>query len=90
MGIGTYPLSPFLRGRGNAERVCEGIVRGGLGFYGVIHSLKAIKTAREINHQKAMRAPFPCRHRRSLQGAKRITGTGGIGPARKGEWREGL
>ncbi len=32
-----------------------------LGFYGVIYSLKAIKTARETNLQKAMRSPFPCR-----------------------------
>ena len=39
----------------------------GLDFYGIIHSLKAIRTARETNHQKAMYSPFPCRHRRSLQ-----------------------
>ena len=40
---------------------------GGLGFHGVIHSLKAIKTAMDTNLQKATRSPFPCRHRRSLQ-----------------------
>ena len=67
MGIGTYPLAPFLRGRGNGERFCEGLRERGLGFYGVIHSPKAIKTARDTNHQKAMRSPFHCRHRRSLQ-----------------------
>ena len=32
-----------------------------LGFHGVIHSLKDIRTARETNLQKAMRSPFPCR-----------------------------
>ena len=29
--------------------------REGVGFHGVIHSPKAIKAARETNHQKAMR-----------------------------------
>ena len=46
---GTYPLAPFLRGRGNGERFCEGLREGGLGFYGVIHSPKAIKTALDAN-----------------------------------------
>ena len=32
-----------------------------MGFYGVIHSLKAIKTARETNLQKTMCSPFPTR-----------------------------
>ena len=32
-----------------------------LGFYGIIHSPKAIRTDRETNRQKAMRSPFPCR-----------------------------
>ena len=39
----------------------KGLCERGLGFYGVIHSLKAIKTARDTNLQKAMWAPFPCR-----------------------------
>ena len=66
--IGTYPPGPryslrFVVGYacaceegGNGERLCEGF-----GFPGVIYSLKAIRTARETNLQKAMRSPFPCR-----------------------------
>ena len=34
---------------------------GGLDFYGIIHSVKAIRTAMDTNHQKAMCSPFPCR-----------------------------
>ena len=34
---------------GNCERFCEGLCEGGLGFYGVIHSPKAIKTALDAN-----------------------------------------
>ena len=51
------------KGDGSSEGLCE----GGWGFYGVIHSPKAIRTALDANLQKAMRSPFPCRHRRSLQ-----------------------
>ena len=47
--IGTYPLTPFLRGRGNGDGFCEGNGERDLGFYGVIHSLKAIRTARDTN-----------------------------------------
>ena len=64
------------------ERMARGLVRdlrdGGIGLardlrervfgvHGVIHSRQAIRTAMDINHQTAMRSPFPCRHRRSLQ-----------------------
>ena len=48
---------------------------GGLDFYGIIHSLKAIKTAMDINHQKAMYSPL-------YLGRK---GAGGIG-----RWRQGV
>ena len=47
--------------RGNCERFCARIVREVLGVHGVIHSPKAIKTARDTNHQTAMCSPFPCR-----------------------------
>ena len=47
--------------RGNCERFCARIVREVLGIHGVIHSPKAIKTARDTNHQTAMCSPFPCR-----------------------------
>ncbi len=40
--------------------MARGCARG-LGFQGVIYLLKAIRTARETNLQKAMRSPFPCR-----------------------------
>ena len=39
----------------------RGLYERGLGFYGVIHSLKAIRTARETNLQTVMRSPFPRR-----------------------------
>ena len=32
-----------------------------LGFYDVIHSVKAIRIARDTNHQKATRSPLPRR-----------------------------
>ena len=50
-------------------RSVRGIVCKGFWiFYGVIHSPKAIKTALGIQpFKKAMRSPFPRRHRRSLQ-----------------------
>ena len=64
--IGTYPPNPpSCEEGGNGERVCEGFAREVFGVHGVLHSLKAIKTARDTNLQKAMRSPFPCRH--SLQ-----------------------
>ena len=86
---GTGPV-PTNDGGGEGEwrevlrggRVCEGFERRGFGVHGVIRSFKAIRTPRETNHQKAMCSPFPCRHRRSLQGVKRITGAGGIGLAK--------
>ena len=37
-----------------ARGMCERF----LGFHGVIHSFKAIRTARETTRQKAMRPPF--------------------------------
>ncbi len=46
---GTYPLTPFLRGRGNCEWFSEGLRERGLDFHGVIHSPKAIKTALDAN-----------------------------------------
>ena len=59
--MGTYPLTPFLTGRGNGERSSEGNGERFFGVHGLIHSLKAIRTARDTNLQKAMRSPFPCR-----------------------------
>ena len=69
---GTYPLTPFLRGRGNGERFCEGLREGGLGFYGVTHSPKAIKTTLAISHQRSF-TPLSSQERGR-----------GIGPAGKG------
>ena len=54
----------------------------GLDFHGVIHSLKAIKTARDTNLQKAMRSPFPCR--KGGRGDRSIA-AGGITSLRCGE-----
>ena len=50
-----------LRGRGNGDGSSEGLLERFFGFYGVIYLRKAIKTARETNHQKTMCSPFPCR-----------------------------
>ena len=61
MARGTYPLTPFLRGRGNGDGSSEGLLERFFGFYGVIYSRKAIKISRETNRQTAMRSPFPCR-----------------------------
>ena len=55
---GTYPLAPFLRGRGNGDGSSEGLREGGLGFYGVIHSRKAIKTALDANLQESHALPL--------------------------------
>ena len=55
---GTYPLAPFLRGRGNGERLCEGLREGGLGFYGVIHSPKAIIIALDTTLQESHALPL--------------------------------
>ena len=49
------------------DRACEGFEREGFWGSWRDHSFKAIKTARETNYQKAMRSPFPYRHRRRLQ-----------------------
>ncbi len=55
--LGPTPLAPLPVRKGGMARGCA----RGLGFHGVIYSLKAIRTARETNLQKAMRSPFPCR-----------------------------
>ena len=58
--------------RGLARGLARDLSDGGIGLarnlservfgvHGVIQSLKAIRTARETNHQKAMRSPFPRR-----------------------------
>ena len=63
------------------ERMVRGFARdlsdGGIGLARGLHErvwgsgrdpfVQSIRTARETNRQKAMRSPFPCRHRRSLQ-----------------------
>ena len=41
--------------------MARGFARGLREFHGIIHSPKAIKTARDTNLQKAMCSPFPCR-----------------------------
>ncbi len=57
-GNWDLPPNPLPKRKGEWREVLRGIARGGLGFYGVIHSPKAIETARETNRQKAMRSPF--------------------------------
>ena len=43
-------INPYLQDtRGNGERNGEGLREGGWGFYGVIHSLKAIRTGLDTN-----------------------------------------
>ena len=70
--MGTYPLTPLFASiivgyacaceeGGTVMGLARDCSRGFFGFYGVIHSPKAIRTARETNLQKAMRSPFPCR-----------------------------
>ena len=62
--IGTYPLTPFLRGRGNCERFCEGIDKG------YLIALCPRKTPSEQPERETIKGtllPFPRRHRRSLQ-----------------------
>ena len=44
--------------RGNGERSSEGLCERGLDFHGVIHSPKAIKTARDTNLQKSHALPL--------------------------------
>ena len=66
---GTYPPAPLFASlivgyacayeeRGMASGFARDLRERVFGFYGVIHSVKAIKTARETNYQKAMRSPF--------------------------------
>ena len=57
---GNWDLPPFPlpKRKGEWREVLRGIARGGLGFHGVIHSRKAIETARETNRQKALCPPF--------------------------------
>ena len=51
----TYPLTPFLRGRGNADGFCEGWCDG---FNRMMRWLKAIKTALVLIHQASYAPPF--------------------------------
>ena len=55
---GTYPLTPFLRGRGNGDGSSEGLLERFFGFYGIIHSPKAIRTARDTNLSKSHALPL--------------------------------
>ena len=57
-GIGTYPLAPFLRGRGNGERVCEGLREGGWVSMACSLRPKPSKQLRIQTFKKAMRSPF--------------------------------
>ena len=51
---GTYPPSPpSCEEGGNEDRSCEGFMREVFGVHGAIHSLKAIRTAKDTNHQKS-------------------------------------
>ena len=42
--MGTYPLTPFLRGRGNADRFCEGVREEWAVFHGVSDPIQSHKT----------------------------------------------